>query len=596
MPSASLSHATRVGGTKAARGLGARSETSDAKAFAGFRPINANYIYTPNQFFELCLPNQSRGCVRLVSYLLRRTLGWLGADGRPIEQRISVTWRQLIDEAGISRGGISKAVAEAVDAGYVRIVARGRAKSVGKDSASARYELRWDDSGEWQSDPHTFRGFYTGEGRRSPIPDAYFDDIVKREPLATSRVVGIVLRQTIGYQNQFGGRRQQTALSFSELQRRCGISDRKTLSKAVHAALDVGYIRLAQAGTFDPDGGRCSTAAEYGVRWQVGSETPPTRTGASVQKGDRPARSPRSKKATGTAVQKTHRPRSTNPTGVGTVSPPALVEEEKTPPKNTLKQHTVDAAATALARAGFDQATADWLAGELDADVIDRQLAWLPRRSVSRNRLGLLRRALVEDWPEPASVADTPAASLAVGFYAGVAGMVTDGMTVAEPTAADLRAAGRLHEALPSVEPREAGHRLGQRVLRDRQTTGGAAMPPSVASAARTHGDRFVQDEQRRLAARQVPAVIAARDEDAHVSAHREFLLRREAELKRDQAADYAHFEAWRQRQRERLLDAPERTRGAMLDRWASDEARLADLVAFFDDELPTLAAWAAAS
>ena len=52
--------------------------------FQGFEPLTANYVYCPNQFFDVLLPHGSRGCVRLVAYLLRRTLGWLDANGEPI--------------------------------------------------------------------------------------------------------------------------------------------------------------------------------------------------------------------------------------------------------------------------------------------------------------------------------------------------------------------------------------------------------------------------------------------------------------------------------------------------------------------------------
>ncbi|MEL7238196.1 MAG: hypothetical protein AAGK78_04980, partial [Planctomycetota bacterium] len=188
--------------------------------FAGFRPIQANFIYTPNQFFDVLLPHHSRGCVRLVGYLLRRTLGWLGKDGKPIEQRISVTYREMIDEAGVSRGGIRKAIDEAISARYVRCTQQGRSKSAGQDAVTARYELRWDASGDYGDTPAGFRGFFTGVGRRTPVPEDYFDAVLRREPLAVARVVGVVLRETVGYQNQFGGRKSSAQLSYSDLQRR----------------------------------------------------------------------------------------------------------------------------------------------------------------------------------------------------------------------------------------------------------------------------------------------------------------------------------------------------------------------------------------
>ena len=49
--------------------------------FQGFEPLTANFIYCPNQFFDVCLPHCSRGAVRFVAYLLLRTLGWRDENG-----------------------------------------------------------------------------------------------------------------------------------------------------------------------------------------------------------------------------------------------------------------------------------------------------------------------------------------------------------------------------------------------------------------------------------------------------------------------------------------------------------------------------------
>jgi len=58
---------------------------NSGQAFPGFEPFDANYVYCPNQFFEVCLSMRSRGVVRLVAYMIRRTLGWLDRNGKPVE-------------------------------------------------------------------------------------------------------------------------------------------------------------------------------------------------------------------------------------------------------------------------------------------------------------------------------------------------------------------------------------------------------------------------------------------------------------------------------------------------------------------------------
>ncbi len=41
---------------------------SQKRVFQGFAPPASNTSYTPNQFFDVCLPYSSRGCLRLVAY------------------------------------------------------------------------------------------------------------------------------------------------------------------------------------------------------------------------------------------------------------------------------------------------------------------------------------------------------------------------------------------------------------------------------------------------------------------------------------------------------------------------------------------------
>ncbi len=215
--------------------------------FPGFEHLTANYIYCPNQFFDVCLPHCSRGAVRLVAYLLRRTLGWLDANGDPIEQDIQVTYQELINEARISRGAISKAINEAITAGFIVQVRAGRPDGRERPSESACYMLRWDSERAYSSDPKAFSGFYAGEGNRSPVPNAFFDHVIPQETLAVVKVVGTVLRFTVGYQHQFG-RRTQATLSYSFIQNYAKMGDRSTLSALCSAHLDVIFSEYPSRG------------------------------------------------------------------------------------------------------------------------------------------------------------------------------------------------------------------------------------------------------------------------------------------------------------------------------------------------------------
>jgi hypothetical protein len=78
--------------------------TATAGAFQGFKPPTSSTTYTPNQFFDVVLPHASRGCLRAVAYLIRKTLGWSDEEGNPQNPEAHVSFREFIDQAGVSRG------------------------------------------------------------------------------------------------------------------------------------------------------------------------------------------------------------------------------------------------------------------------------------------------------------------------------------------------------------------------------------------------------------------------------------------------------------------------------------------------------------
>jgi len=71
-------------------------------SFSGYPAPTSNTTYTPNQFFDVVLPRSSRGVVRLVAYLIRKTLGWSDAQGRPQEPRAYVPYRELARSGGVA--------------------------------------------------------------------------------------------------------------------------------------------------------------------------------------------------------------------------------------------------------------------------------------------------------------------------------------------------------------------------------------------------------------------------------------------------------------------------------------------------------------
>src|SRR5262249_10153363 len=101
---------------------GARTQMSMERPFAGFQSPTSNTTYTPNQFFDVVLATASRGAARLVAYLIRQTLGWSDADGRPQEAQVVVSYRELEEKAGIAQSKIRPALDEALQAHFIQCV------------------------------------------------------------------------------------------------------------------------------------------------------------------------------------------------------------------------------------------------------------------------------------------------------------------------------------------------------------------------------------------------------------------------------------------------------------------------------------------
>src|ERR1041384_7285830 len=209
------------------------ASAAGSRPFAGFALPTSNTTYCPNQFFDVCRPHGSRGCVRLVAYLIRKTLGWCDRHGNPQETHIAVSYADLIEKAGISRQMIRSALDEALKANFVRCTQKGLAKSAGQAAQTAQYELRWDERHEYVKDPKRFQGFFAGEGNRTYIPNQFFDHVIPHETLAVVKVVGSVIRFSIGFQTRYGFRRQQTSLSYQDIQRYARIRNRQNLSDAL---------------------------------------------------------------------------------------------------------------------------------------------------------------------------------------------------------------------------------------------------------------------------------------------------------------------------------------------------------------------------
>ena len=513
--------------------------------FPGFRPPTGNTTYTPNQFFDVVLRHGSRGAVRLVAYLLRQTLGWCDAEGQPRESQVTASYRELEERAGIGHSSIAEAVQECLDARYIVQVQAGKPDTAGSPARSACYALCWDERDAYVTDPVVFQGFFAGNGNLTYIPNQFFDQLVPHETLAMLKVVGIIIRHTIGFQTRYGFRRQQVQLSMRDLERLTNLSH-DSARLALLAARAKGYVVRVVEGCFDPAGGQESRAAVYGVRWQDGFGD---RSENQHEAADRnPAREP---------TENQHGDRSENRPGIEITGNNTSEKQQQTEPAAAAEElrDQIKTIAERLEQFGFDHATAQQLAAAHDHERINRQCDWLARRNPRSNTLGLLRRAIEEDWPEPkGDLPATPAVVFAANFYAGWAGV--RGATLTRPSANDIAAAepyiSRLLQLVDDERHaitwgREFGAFARYAEVKERDAL------CSCVHALRLHGDAFCERVTERCEKTARLALVQSRREhqERHQGAYERYLRDEEQRLRRDHPEAFAAFVQHEQRQRD---------------------------------------------
>jgi hypothetical protein len=390
-----------------------------APEFPGFPAFRTNVTMVPLQFFTAVVPYRSRGCVRLVGYMLRRILGWVDTDGNPTCEQLEFTYQDLVKGAGISRDMIHGALKEALDCHLIRCIQEPQRATPGHPGRSGIYRLLWSDL--YTNDPETLEGFFsreaivetdstgpTAKAARKNIPNAFFDYVLRRERLSVIRVVGALLFKSIRWV-EGGERRQSVSLSISALSMLTHQS-RRHVHEAIQEALERGYLECEDSGRFDPKAGAQSKAATYRIRWTQHAVTP----AYAIEHGSRP-------EAVRKGIRGSGRKRDTGPVGKGAreaVGKGIRDQSEKVHGKRSekgygisikrsIKTNTAAEPAAAdgmiedLRKVGFDDKTARGLAQRQSEEVIRAQLEWITLRQATSSRLGLLRRAIEENWPKP---------------------------------------------------------------------------------------------------------------------------------------------------------------------------------------------------
>jgi len=376
--------------------------------FEGFQHLTANFIWCPNQFFDVCLASCSLVGLRTIGHVLYRTLSWLDDQGQPIEQEVVTPVRALID-AGVSKGSVKKGISEAINGKFVECTQEARGTFEGSAAQSAAFTLRWSDKPKYTSDKDVFDGFYAGEGCRTPVPKEFFTNVLVSQPHSVVKFVGTVLRHTVGYQNQFGGRRTEAPVSLSFFQKYAHVRDRATAIASARLAVERGFLECVSIGEQST-----RTPAKYAMKWR------PEANQAMHGSKSQPAGSRTQPVVVDEQTTSQMLPRI--PTSVGTTIQPELGRDsnqslpnnptnKKKLSKELSKQQQDDVVAVdneegyRLLRAeGFDVPTARRLSCEHAIDVIERQIAWIDFRNPRDNRLGMIRKGIEQNWSQPVGV------------------------------------------------------------------------------------------------------------------------------------------------------------------------------------------------
>jgi hypothetical protein len=575
--------------------------------FEGFAPLQSNTTYCPNQFFDVVLPHFPRGVLRLVGYVIYRTFAWSDRDGRPMSEQHKVSYRELIEKAGISRGALKEAIDQAMRGNLLQCVQQGRPSQAGAEAESSVFELKWHD-GQYSTHPALFQGFFEGAGNRTYIPNQFFTRLLPNESLSVLKVVGSIIRFSIGFEVKRGFRRQQAALSYADIQRYGNIAGRHHLSSALSNAIASNYIAQIEKGVFDPNAGRASKPAVYGLRWATDARNAEESDSKRLPDESQPVMPTGSKRLPDNPFKKV--------TGSGSKGEPGdrfkkVTDIEIKQTNKTSKQQQQAAAAPVdsedqvahrrLLEVGFDQAAATHLASVRSIEHIERQIAWMGKRNPTRNPLGMLRRAIEEDWPEPVNLAveataeQSPVMVFARHFYAGLANNAL--APVATPSASDVAAADPLVRALLAIWPDTAqvepwGRQFAKHAA-EQQRPNTHSM--SLSLAVRIFGDAFVAWAQRDRERHQQRMAQAKREAaEARLKAdYLRYLQACEVSLQEGTPARYREFLAYRDGCRKNFVRfARGSAQSALLRGFDIEAARLEDFQRYFFQAVLDFPAW----
>lgn len=340
-----------------------------------------------------------------------------------------LTYNIAIREANVGRDAVRLAINELIDGRVIICLKDPKVCTSSSDlGEGGLYALRWDKTKQYTRNPDKFQGFCAGGGNMTHIPNLYFDMTVKFGTLSLAQVVGTVLRNTIGYEDEDGWRRRRVSLSQQQIKMKMNISSDATVNKALKFAKENGHLIEEHPGYFDTNAGKESRPAVYAVKWSDGwkgepydpdsspshcTQEEPSRKSVAVETWSEKCSGVGSRKSVATTrSEKCSRISRKN---VAETQSEKCSDIEIKPEINNIKQQqktNLDTAAVSLLlEAGFDESAAKSIASIATSQVIKKQIEYFKFRypdpdKQPENSLGALRSSIEGDWAPPPSFAE----------------------------------------------------------------------------------------------------------------------------------------------------------------------------------------------
>lgn len=243
------------------------SDTNKTEGSKGFASPTSNTTYTPNQFFDVVLPHSSRAVIRIVGYLIRKVLGWTDEYGHSQQSQVRVSYDQLMEKLNFKNPStVSEALKFATHYNFITCACQGHGYQKGSGHQNSLYELKWSERTGYVTDLAEFAGFYDEVSYFTYVPNEYFDCVLPNESEAVIKVVGKVMRNTIGWKGAKGGHRKRVdGISYSQFQE--VLSSFSSIRKGINDAAKRNYIEVDEQGFFDKSGKR-GPSTRYRIKWQ----------------------------------------------------------------------------------------------------------------------------------------------------------------------------------------------------------------------------------------------------------------------------------------------------------------------------------------